>query len=145
MTTPSPPATRTPFGLRGAASFVGTTAVALGSVVLLAVLDPNQPGHYPLCPFLAATGFYCPGCGSLRAVHDLAHGDVAAAMDRNPLTVLLVPVLVFAWAAWLARLTGRRAPHPTNLPPAAIWWLLALVVAFWVVRNLPGMTWLSPL
>ena len=28
-------------------------------------------------------GFYCPGCGGLRAVNDLTHGDVGAALSSN--------------------------------------------------------------
>ena len=52
--------------------WLGGVAVALAT---LATVDPNQPGHYPTCPFLATTGFYCPGCGALRAVHDLLHGE----------------------------------------------------------------------
>ncbi len=107
-------------------------------------MDPNQPGHYPLCPLLAVTGLYCPGCGSLRAVHDLLHADVAGAVARNPLAVLAVPMLILAWVTWGRRLAGRPAPHPSNLPPSAVWLLLVVVLAFGVLRNLPGMTWLSP-
>ena len=44
----------------------------------------TSPGHYPTCPFLAITGWYCPGCGSLRAVHDLLHGDLAGAVRPQP-------------------------------------------------------------
>ncbi len=144
MTTWSPPALVAPSGARAAAAFVAVSAAAAGSALLLAAVDPNQPGHYPLCPFLATTGLYCPGCGSLRAVHDLLHADLGGALARNPLTVLTVPMLVLAWVAWLRRLTGRRAPHPTSLPPALVWGLLGVVLAFWLLRNLPGMAWLSP-
>ena len=34
---------------------------------VVAVLDPNEPGHYPTCPFLRLTGLGVPGCGSLAA------------------------------------------------------------------------------
>lgn len=129
---------------RGERSFAAVTALAVGAVSTLAVVDPNRPGHYPTCPFLFLTGAWCPGCGSLRAVHDLAHGDLPGALARNPLTVLLVGYLVFVWSCWLARLTGRTAPHPTQLPAALVWSLLAVVVAFWVLRNVPGWTLLSP-
>src|SRR6478752_6842274 len=98
--TPEPRARR-----RGALRVPGLCALAaVAAVGLVAVVDPNQPGHYPTCPFLALTGMYCPGCGSLRAVHDLAHGDISGALARNPLTVLVLGGLVVAYAAWARRL-----------------------------------------
>ncbi|HZE66405.1 MAG TPA: DUF2752 domain-containing protein [Sporichthyaceae bacterium] len=116
------------------------TATALAT---LAVRNPEQPGHYPVCPFHAMTGLWCPGCGSLRALHALTHGDLATAMQRNILAVLAVPFLAMAWVAWLGRTLGR--PRSTRVaPPAVLWGLLVLIVAFGVVRNLPGADWLAP-
>ena len=115
----------------------------MGAVGLVAVVDPNQPGHYPTCPFLALTGMYCPGCGSLRAVHDLAHGDLSGALARNPLTVLVLVGMLVAYAAWARRLWLGRPRQWT--PPR--WLVTAAIVvyfAFGVLRNVPGWTWLSP-
>jgi len=64
---------------------VGTVAL-IGAGYVTAV-DPNAAGHYPACPFLAVTGWYCPGCGALRAVHALGQGDVMTALARNPFAV----------------------------------------------------------
>lgn len=125
--------------------FAGVSALALAGFVLVAALDPNRAGHYPTCPFLLLTGWWCPGCGTLRAVHDLAHLDIGGALARNPLTVLLVPVLVLAWATWLLRLTGRDAPVVGRAPAPVVGVLVALVLSYGVLRNLPGWTWLSPL
>jgi hypothetical protein len=126
----------------GPVAAVSATAVA--AATMLFVVDPNHPGHYPTCPFLAITGWYCPGCGALRAVHDLLHGDLAGALARNPLAVLAVPYLVFAFAAWVLRRLGYHPPSSTQLPSWVIWAVLVVVVAFGVLRNLPGATWLSP-
>ena len=111
-------------------------------MTLLAVVDPNQPGHYPLCPFRAMTGLDCPGCGSMRAIHDLATGHPLAALDQNVLAVLFVPVLLLAWVAWLRRCwRGEPAPAPhRRWVPLAV---LVLVLAFWLVRNLPGVPFLG--
>ncbi|MFH7324008.1 DUF2752 domain-containing protein [Aeromicrobium sp. JJY06] len=111
---------------------------------MLASVSPEEPGHYPTCPFLAVSGLYCPGCGSLRAVHALTRGDLATAWDRNPLAVLLLPAVLIAWGAWGLRLLGRQAWHPSRIPAAWIWALLGVVLAYWVARNVPGWTWLSP-
>ncbi len=122
-------------------------AVSVGVLAAGATLfavDPYEPGHYPTCPFLATTGLYCPGCGALRATHDLLHGDIAGALARNPLAVLAVPYLLLALVTWLMRRAGHPAPRSTSLPPAVIWLLLATVLAFGVLRNLPGWGWLSP-
>lgn len=129
---------------RGALSFAGVTAAGLAATAVLATLSPEEPGHYPTCPFLALTGLYCPGCGSLRAVHALTQGDLATAWDRNPLALVLIPAVLVAWVAWGLRLLGRRAWHPSRIPATWIWCLLGVVLAYWVARNVPGWTWLSP-
>lgn len=115
-------------------------AVTLGGLLAAAILftvDPNEPGNYPTCPFLATTGFYCPGCGALRATHDLLRGDLSGALARNPLAVLAVPYLAIAFATWVLRVSGRPAPRSTSLPPWTIWALLGVVLAFGVLRNVP--------
>ncbi|HET7305262.1 MAG TPA: DUF2752 domain-containing protein [Segeticoccus sp.] len=140
---PSAAATRSPGGRRGALLPLLVATGALGAVGYLAAIDPNETGHYPTCPFLFLTGLYCPGCGSLRAVHDLAHLDVAGALARNPLTVVAAAYLVLAWGLWLHRsVTGR--PRRWLAPAWVLWSLLGLVLGYWVLRNVPGWTWLSP-
>ena len=106
---------------------VAVTTAGLAAAAALFAVDPNEPGHYPTCPFLATTGLYCPGCGALRGIHDLLHGDMAGALARNPMTVIAVPYLILAWVTWLLRATGRPAPRSTSLPPwtsgsSSDWW-----------------------
>ena len=101
-----------------------------GALVVLAVANPEQ-GGYPRCPFVALTGWSCPGCGTLRALHALTHLDVARAFSFNALAMLMVPVLAFAFVRW-AR--GRESLRIQPWMPRV---LLVAVVSFAVVRNLP--------
>jgi len=122
---------------------LASAAAALAATAYVAAIDPNQPGHYPLCPFRYLTGYACPGCGSLRAVHDLATGQPVAALHRNPLTVAAVPFVVVMWLLWLHRAAtgrGRRWAAPAWL----LWTLLGVVLAFWLLRNMPGFAALGP-
>lgn len=122
---------------------LGVAALAAGAVAVVALVDPNQPGHYPTCPFLALTGLQCPGCGSLRAVHAMAHGDVSVALGLNVLTVLAAVALVVIWLRWVRRSwTGRQRTGVA--PPAMLWSLAVVVVVFAVVRNMPFGAFLAP-
>jgi hypothetical protein len=118
-------------------------AAAAAAVGVIAVVDPNEPGHYPTCPFLAVTGQLCPGCGSLRAVHALAHGEIGTAAGLNVLTVLAVVPLLVIWLQWLRR-SWTGAPRRSVAPAPALWALVVVVCVFAVVRNLPAGAALAP-
>lgn len=128
---------------RGVLLPLGVGAVGLFGAGYVTAVDPGAAGHYPACPFLAVTGWYCPGCGALRAVHALGHGDVVTALARNPFAVVAVGYIVVTWMLWLRRtITGRP---PRWLAPAwVLHSVLGAILAFWVLRNLPGWEWLSP-
>ncbi len=108
----------------------------LGCIVLYA-RDPADGGIYPPCPFRAITGLDCPGCGTGRALHQVLHGRIDDAFVLNPLTIAMLPVLAVALVSFAWTQLGWRQPLRLRTPSWAGWALVALVLAFWVVRNLP--------
>ena len=116
-------------------------------LVLLAAFDPAQHAFFPKCAFYWATGLFCPGCGSQRAIHALLHGHVGAALGQNALVVLVLPYFGYVAVRRLREATGG-APVRTGapLPRAVALGLVAVVVGFMVLRNLPGapFAWLAP-
>ncbi|MGP3981355.1 DUF2752 domain-containing protein [Streptomyces sp. KR80] len=131
-----------------AAAPLATLAGAVAAFGYIGAVDPNEPGHYPVCPVLHYTGLYCPGCGGLRSAHALAHGDLATAIGANALAVAGFLVLAAVWALWLVRAVGGRPPKPRLRPPvrpAHVWAVLvALALLFTAVRNAPLGAGLAP-
>ncbi len=123
----------------------GAVTASLAAIAVYTVVrNPHQPGAFPSCVFLAGSGYYCPGCGGLRAVHDLLHGDVIGALHMNALVVLgIVPALVLGWTWWIAALANDKVPRP-RIPTWVAVAIPVLLGVFWVVRNLPGMEFLRP-
>lgn len=124
--------------------FVIATAATVVVAGVLGTIDPNEGGHYPTCPFLAVTGYYCPGCGTLRACHALVHLDLGTAWDRNPLLLVALPLMFASWVMWGLRLAGRTTWSTILVPPRWLWLAIVVIVAFWVLRNIPGWTFISP-
>ncbi len=100
--------------------------------------DPKVYSYFPECPFHKFTGLDCPGCGSQRAVHALLRGNIAAAADFNLLLVLSIPFLsvhvVYTVLAMLRKNRMRWKVIDNPLTPKII---LAVVLVFWIVRNIP--------
>jgi len=112
-------------------------AVAVAGLTCLFVWNPTESAFYPPCPFHALTGLHCPGCGTLRAMHALAHGRPIEALGLNALSTLVAPFLV-CHAVRSALAAVRRRPLPRlSLSAGAIWAFLGLVLLFAVLRNLP--------
>jgi hypothetical protein len=101
--------------------------VALLGVALLSLylIDPSQSSLLPPCPVHLATGLYCPGCGSTRAVHCLLHGDLPGALAKNALMVVSIPSIMLLCLR----------PKWAYLRPVP-WIVLAVIVAYTMLRNL---------
>lgn len=121
--------------------------VSLAGAAVFAVathlMNPEVPGRWPTCPWLLLTGTYCPGCGTLRATAALTEGNVSLAFQRNPLTVLTYGVLAIAFARWVIRL-WRGEPRRLLAPAWSLYALFWGILAFWLLRNIPGFEFLGP-
>jgi hypothetical protein len=107
------------------------------ALLVLFFFDPSTAGFFPVCSFHELTGWECPGCGGLRAVHQLTHGHIAAAWRFNPFVVALSPVALWLGVREAARtLAGREWPGIVTRPFFG-WFLVVALVLFAFLRNLP--------
>jgi hypothetical protein len=130
--------TRQPWVLPQLGAPVG---VALAAGLLCGAVwmgDPTTPGGpLPVCPTKALLGIDCPGCGSLRMLYSLLHGDVPAAVRYNALGFVAVLFLLWAFGTWTyGRIVGRKIVSWQHHRWAAAV-ALVLVSVWFVVRNLP--------
>ncbi|MFI5961733.1 DUF2752 domain-containing protein [Streptomyces asoensis] len=135
---PVPPMPPTPQGtvLGRLAVPAGILAAVVAAFAYVGSVDPNEPGHYPVCPLLRLTGLYCPGCGGLRSAHAFVHGDLVTALHDNAPAVAAYLGFAVLWTVWVVRAVRGR---PVRLEPGAVrlWALGAFLLVFTVVRNLP--------
>ncbi|MGV9857844.1 DUF2752 domain-containing protein [Gordonia sp. NPDC003425] len=100
--------------------------------------DPTTPGGpLPVCPTKLLLGIDCPGCGSLRAIYALLHGDVSDALRYNAVGVAAIALLGWAFVAYCVGLwRGRRVRSWQHLrfAPAVT---LVVVLIWFVIRNIP--------
>jgi hypothetical protein len=126
--------------------FFLVSGIILAGAIVLYRFDPVTSNIYPSSPFKALTGLFCPGCGTLRGLHQLLQGNFWSALDYNPLMVLSLPFLIYSYLGYATKiLIGRSLPTPF-LPSKWIWLLLKVIVAFWILRNIPvaPFSWLAP-
>ncbi|WP_405853097.1 DUF2752 domain-containing protein [Streptomyces sp. NBC_00090] len=138
---PVPPRTR-PLARRLLAP-VATLAGVAAAFAFVGAVDPNEPGHYPVCPLLRFTGIYCPGCGGLRSAHAFVHGDLPAALGANAPAVLGYGLFAVVMVLWLIRAI-RGVPMRLAISPAWWWGIGAVLALFTLVRNLPFGSALAP-
>lgn len=108
-------------------------AALAGLIVLLYFFEPTEGGIFPDCPTQSLLGIYCPGCGTLRALHALSHGHIAEAFSQNALAMIFLPLLpIMAFY-----------PKPFARPWVP-WAILAVFAIFTLLRNLSAFSFLAP-
>lgn len=122
------------------------------AATMLYVFPPSEYPFYPRCMLkvVAEAAFnyplYCPGCGATRCVAALVRGNIAQAFAYNPLFILLLPLLSYAAVGTAYQMwTGKRMGGP-KMPTWLSYTLIAVLMAYFVARNLPvePFTFLAP-
>ncbi len=117
---------------RGLYSALGSGALLAGAIGYIGLVDPHKPDSiFPVCPFRLLTGWNCPACGGLRMIHDVLHGDLAAAITDNIFLLVGIPML----AGWFVL---RRRSGKSQSPMPAVVTFVIVTAAWTVLRNLPG-------
>ncbi|MEU8666430.1 DUF2752 domain-containing protein [Streptomyces anulatus] len=129
--------------VRRLATPIGILAAVAGAFAYVGSVDPNESGHYPVCPLLKLTGVLCPGCGGLRSAHAFIHGDLGAALEANAIATVGYFLFAAVWGLWLVR-AWRGQPLRIGLAPVWWWGVGAVLLIFTVVRNLPFGSALAP-
>jgi uncharacterized protein DUF2752 len=100
--------------------------------------DPITPhGPLPVCPTKALLGIDCPGCGTLRMLYSLMHGNLLAAASFNALGLVALGPLAWAYLAWTYGLVKGRQIRSWQHRRWAAMVALVVTVAWFVVRNIP--------
>lgn len=101
------------------------------------IINPNTFAFAPKCPFHSFTGLHCPGCGSQRAIHEILHGNIWTGLQHNFL--ILFAILIVSYKLYVSYVNNSSSQSNQNLLQhnAAPWLILALVLGFWILRNIP--------
>lgn len=116
---------------------LGLLIVLIGLAVLFFYFSPEQEEFFPQCPMYSLTGFYCPGCGSQRAIHHLLHFNIYGVVSNN---FLFIPaILIIVYGLFLPEVNRIFRKQYKNLlyhkcTPIII---LLIVLLFWILRNIP--------
>jgi hypothetical protein len=131
---------------RNAMKWFGLAAMIAPALALLFLFDPASSIIYPPCPFHEITGYYCPGCGSLRSLHQLLHAHPLKALSLNPLMILSLPFLSYILISdYLGSIQTLKSSQLFS-SPRSVWILLGIILVFWIIRNIPlyPFSWLAP-
>lgn len=112
------------------------------AVIVLSLLYfyyPASDNHfYPGCALYSLTHFYCPACGGQRAFSALLHGQFLLALQNNLLLVVALFFFLVLFALYLRNHLFEKGKKFTFTPsPFLLWTILAVIVAFWLLRNIP--------
>ena len=118
-------------------TLVGIWLLMVAGAVYLFVFEPGRTGFFPVCIFRLVTGLTCPGCGTTRALHQIMHGHFLDAFMLNPLLLLAIPFLLWAFLRYSVTVLSGSTPRKNALPAPFIYALFFVVVGFWIFRNTP--------
>ena len=126
--------------------FALVTLTILAAAIVLFRYNPATSSLYPSSPFRTLTGLYCPGCGTLRALHQLLHGHFITAFGLNPLMMISLPFMICSYINYGFEAIKGKPLWQISIPPQWIWFILQAIITYWIVRNIPfhPFTWLAP-
>lgn len=109
--------------------------------------DPaNYHNIYPPSLVREWGGFYCAGCGMLRAIHQLLHGNWQAALRYNPLSIIFLPYFFYWFAPYFLKYFYQIEPYTIRNKEKQILAIIIICSVYGILRNIPSpaLFWLVP-
>ncbi|MDL5511557.1 DUF2752 domain-containing protein [Arenibacter sp. M-2] len=110
--------------------------VFFGILLLYFFNNPSNSNHFPQCPFFTATGYYCTGCGSQRALHDLLHLDIIGVAKHNLLFIPAFLLIAYHWVRNYVPIHGKESLPDLIYHPKTPIVLIIIIALFTILRNI---------
>ena len=115
-------------------------------IILLYKYNPSIADNslYPSSLFRELTGFYCPGCGATRALHELLHGNIQSALNLNPLLIIFMPYFIYLF--FNTYVFSNKVVIKNHLNNKNIAIIIIIFLIYGCIRNIPiyPFSWLAP-
>ncbi|MBR3116474.1 MAG: DUF2752 domain-containing protein [Bacilli bacterium] len=94
------------------------------------------------CFYLELFNVYCPGCGTTRMIKSIIELDFYQAFRYNPLVFILSIIGFIYFVINSVRYISNK--KLIKIPLKVIYVLLAILIIYGVLRNIPGFEFLRP-
>lgn len=137
---------RPDFGkIRVRAALAAALCVLAGAVLFWIGSTGDGAGIGFPCLIHELTGLYCSGCGASRALRAILHLQFYKALRYNAAFTLLFPFFTaYFLAVGYSFVKYEEDRVSLRVPAKLLWGILAAVLAFGVLRNLPAFSFLAP-
>lgn len=120
------------------AAVLGIGLLLIAAVIIYKFYFYEYIEWFPKCPFRKLTGYQCPGCGSQRALSHLLNLNISGAFTQNGLLVLSLPYLLLYY---ILEISKPEKPYWIRFKKmlfgaGAIKIVLAIIILFWILRNI---------
>ena len=88
----------------------------------------------PPCVFREYLGVYCPGCGGVRSVVSLIHGDFLQSFIYHPFVIYAAVMLILFIVISTVSLISKGKVKMPELHPVYIYIGIAVIFIQWIVK-----------
>ncbi|MEM7758591.1 MAG: DUF2752 domain-containing protein [Cyanobacteria bacterium P01_A01_bin.40] len=115
------------------------------SILILYYFNPADYNNiYPPSLSREWGEYYCPGCGMMRALHQLLHGNWQLALRLNPLLIICLPYFFYWIVPYFLRYFYQINLYTIKFKNQQIFTISMIFTIYGFLRNVPGLWWLVP-
>lgn len=112
--------------------------LGIALIAIYVSINPSEVDFLPKCPFYFFTGFYCAGCGSQRATHQLLNFNFLGVIQQNILYVLGLFILGYHLIILAINTFFKKNIYNYLYHPKTPIVFLIFIILFWILRNIPS-------
>ncbi|MEM8673541.1 MAG: DUF2752 domain-containing protein [Cyanobacteria bacterium P01_G01_bin.67] len=115
------------------------------SILILYYFNPADYNNiYPPSLSREWGEYYCPGCGMMRALHQLLHGNWQLALRLNPLLIICLPYFFYWIVPYFLRYFYQINLYTIKFKNQQIFIIAMIFTIYGFLRNVPSLWWLVP-